>query len=659
MARQDFVGWASRFPDALLLVSREGAVKECNSAFLQFLGPSAVPIEVRTIFEWSVSSKDSVEKALRLWAGSGQLIYGNVVFELPGAGRVRCEGAVLSGAEHGIASDLIIRVRKQATASEKFLGLNRKVEELNNEVKARVRSEKEAREQRERYQVTLASIGDAVIATDVNGDVEFMNGIAEALTGWELVQARGLPIPTIFEIFNEQTRVRVENPMRQVFSKEVMVGLANHTVLRAKNGTERPIEHSAAPIRSSEGDLIGAVLVFRDVTDERRAREELERALNEAVAASQAKDDFLATLSHELRNPLNPILLIASENKNDPAISPAIQNDFAMIAKNASVEARLIDDLLDLTSIVRGKLTLELKNTDISQILNEAVALVRPQLTAKQISLEMDRQPTGVILLADPVRLGQVFSNLLKNAVKFTPDGGAIGVELNKDEGANRLTIRFWDSGIGMNESELERIFLPFAQGDHSKQQGGQRFGGLGLGLAISIRLVERHGGHIRARSEGRGKGSIFDVVLPIPTAPIMTGSSASETTITPPRVPPKTYSVLIVEDDENTRVVLERLLRARKYKVSAAHSKASAIALAATNNFDVLISDIGLPDGSGYELMCELSKKQEIVGIALTGYGMNEDRERARHAGFATQMTKPIAIDKLERVLLDTLAIR
>jgi len=389
-----------------------------------------------------------------------------------------------------------------------------------------------------------------------------------------------------------------------------------------------------------------------------RAHEAALRASEEqAMAASRAKDDFLAALSHELRTPLNPVLLLATEASNDPRLPAEVRADFETIAKNVSLEARLIDDMLDLTRITRGKLALEMRPADIHAGLREALAMVREEIDEKKIDLTLKLAADRCTVMGDDVRLKQVFWNVLKNAAKFTPVAGRITVETATaaDRGALVLTVA--DTGIGMTPAELERIFEAFSQGDHSTQNGSHRFGGMGLGLAISRMMVERHSGSIRATSGGRNMGTTFLIELPLMQAahtaqPAPAHSVPANTPPPPTMVDGCQRRVLLVEDHKPTSRALTLLLSRRNYSVVSANSITEACAAALRENFDLLISDIGLPDGSGYDLMAELRGRHGLIGIALTGYGMEADVSRSLAAGFVTHLTKPVTMQALDGAL-------
>lgn len=425
----------------------------------------------------------------------------------------------------------------------------------------------------------------------------------------------------------------------------------------------RWVHFTYTPERSASGEVLGFVAVISDITTRKRAELELERARDQALAASRAKDDFLAALSHELRTPLNPVLLLASDGAQNPDLTEEVRIDFATIRKNAELEARLIDDLLDLTRITRGKLALELRPVDLPTIVRDAIAIVQAEVQQKRIALTLDFQADGRLVSGDAVRLQQVFWNVLKNAVKFTPELGKIAVAARVDEPAGRIALTVSDTGIGLAPDELERIFQAFSQGNHADGGGSHRFGGLGLGLAISRMLIELHAGTIRASSGGPGTGAAFVIELPLarqapgaaPALPATPERPVSNRPF-PAAVPPpsgRPFRILLIDDHAPTRTTLAHLLRRRRYEVVSAASKADALNLATMEKFDAIVSDIGLPDGDGYALLEELRASQPgLRGIALSGYGMEDDLAKSRRAGFTEHLIKPVSIGKLERAL-------
>ncbi len=502
-----------------------------------------------------------------------------------------------------------------------------------------------------RLAAIVESSDDAIISKDLNGRVTSWNRGAFRLFGYTAEETIGQSIT----ILMPPERIDEEPGILQRIRRGERVE-HYETIRRRKNGTLVEVELSISPIKDGNGAILGASKIVRDISHSKRAARELELAHKEVLASSRLKDDFLATLSHELRTPLNPVLLVAGEAANNPGLSPAIRADFKMIRKNVELESRLIDDLLDLTRISRGKISIEKCAVDIHAVLHDAIAIVEGDLLQKQIVLKIDCGAERHHVLGDGVRLQQIFWNLLKNAVKFTPVGGRIAVESRCEPKRNEIVVEVCDNGIGMTGGELGRVFEAFSQGDHASGDCPHRFGGLGLGLAISRMLVALHSGTITAGSQGRDQGATFTVTLPLaprgmdlnqpgegisPAGDVYAADSAGAT------------RVLLVEDHEPTRTALSRLLTRRGYKVKTAGSFAEARAVADARHFQLLISDIGLPDGNGFELMRELrAGNKDIRGIALTGYGTDQDVERSLEAGFDIHLTKPVRVQSLETAL-------
>ncbi|GAC1469088.1 MAG: hypothetical protein NVSMB9_12490 [Isosphaeraceae bacterium] len=793
---------------------------------------------------------------------------------------------------------------------------------------------------------TLRSIGDAVIATDVLGCVRFMNPPAEVLTGWTQDEASGRPMEEVFHIVNEQTRALAEHPVARVLREGVVVGLANHTVLIAREGGETPIEDSAAPIRDGQGQVSGVVMVFRDVTEERaaqslmresearkaaildsaldaiitidntgrvlewnpaaestfgyerdqalgraldalvippplreahrrglgrflatgegpilgrrieitavrsdgtefpvelaitpittngpplftahvrditerkaterrrdtrvavtetlanamtleqaapdilravceglgwelgilwirdegteflrclqlwhspsfalggfqavcrdhtfaigvglpgrvwqsgesawipdvltevnfprgtfaaeaglhgafasplkvgerflgviefisarvrkpdldllemmatlgsqlgqfierrRADEALRAAKEEAESANRAKTQFLAVLSHELRTPLNPILLAATSMLDRPCAPEEIRPTLEMIRQNVNLQARLIDDLLDVMRIVRGKMPLHWEIADCHRLIDQAVQICRSEVSGHDLRLKVEPAARNHHVNADAARLQQVFWNLIKNAVKFTPEGGSIAILTRNEDGpGGRLVVEVSDTGIGIEPEVISRIFDPFQQGETTITR---KFGGLGLGLAICKGIVEAHGGTIAVESAGKDLGTTFLVRLEALPQPALEGNGEPRTDAPEARLGPfSPLCILLVEDEPTTLRLMARLLRSLAHQVTTAGTIAAALDALTGNDFDLIVSDIGLPDGTGLDLMRRvIALKGPIPAIALTGYGMEEDIVRSRQAGFTTHMTKPIDFNKLE----------
>ena len=363
-----------------------------------------------------------------------------------------------------------------------------------------------------------------------------------------------------------------------------------------------------------------------------------QKARNEAERANLAKDQFLAMLSHELRTPLTPVLTSVLSMESEPDLPEDIRESLQMIRRNVELEARLIDDLLDLTRISKGKVQLNLELVDAHSLLRNALEICQQEIDHKRLALTVDLTAKKVRLKADPARLQQIFWNLIKNAVKFTPNGGQLRVHTS-NSADGQLKVEVSDTGVGIDANSLPKIFDAF------EQIGRMRFGGLGLGLAITKALVENHKGSIRAASDGLNKGSTFTALFPV-SAEVSAKAIPTVSTRTGER---QSMRILLVEDHEDTNRSLTNLLRRRGYKVQAAHSVKTALDLAATEQFDVLVSDIGLPDGSGIELMRMLHSERPLFAIALTGYGMEEDIRKSYDGGFDHHLVKPVDLNKLD----------
>ena len=372
------------------------------------------------------------------------------------------------------------------------------------------------------------------------------------------------------------------------------------------------------------------------------------RLFTSLQSASAAKDHFLATLSHELRTPLNPIFLILSELVSDPRLSRDQKEQIEIVQRNLHLEARLIDDLLDMTKIVQGKIHLRSELVDIHQIVLAAIETCVPHNGEKQIEVNSTLKAERHHSRGDSARLQQVLWNLLNNAMKFTPDRGRIALTTENPPNTDCIRIRVTDTGRGIEPPMLKRIFYAFEQGDAG---GVSEFGGLGLGLAICKNIVDAHGGEISAWSEGRDHGATFTLDLPLAPAPTTAPPKAAHAAFAPT---PTRLRILLVDDHADTLSVLKRVLTRRGHEVFAANSAAAALEVASAQEIDLLISDIGLPDRSGLELMAELSRDRGIRGIALSGYGAEGDLERSRAAGFFGHLTKPVEIPALEKLIAE-----
>ena len=642
---------------------------------------------------------------------------------------------------------------------------------------ARRSAEEALRQQSEWLRITLASIGDAVITTDADGRVTFMNAVAQALTGWSQADALGQLLTDVFRIVHEDTRQPVENPAIRALQTGTIIRLANHTVLLARTGDEHPVDDSAAPIRDESGATVGAVLVFRDVSERRRAdlsrahlaaivdssddaivsktlqsvilswnkgaerlfgysageaigqpitmllppdrrdeeqrileriirgehiehfetvrvckdgrridisltispirdaggaivgaskvardisqrkrlearnselREREQLARQEAEAANRAKDEFLAMLGHEMRNPLSPILTALQLMKLRGG--GGLERERAVIERQVGHLTRLVDDLLDVSRITRGKVALKEELVEIGEVVAKAIEIATPLLDQRTHALDVV-VPRGLWLRGDSVRLSQIVSNLLTNAAKYTPASGRITVRVTDERG--EIVIRVRDTGIGIAPDVLPHVFDLFVQ---ERQAIDRAQGGLGLGLTIVRNLVERHGGTVSAHSDGPGSGSEFVVRLPRAHAPVdpevSTRVDSASDAVTPGDAAPR---ILVVDDSVDGAEMLAAALSAKGYKTQVAFDAAAALRIAAEFRPAIAFLDIGLPVMDGYELAARLRGLPELNGIrlfALTGYGQESDRQKTREAGFDHHFVKPIELDAIEAVL-------
>lgn len=377
----------------------------------------------------------------------------------------------------------------------------------------------------------------------------------------------------------------------------------------------------------------------------RENEETLRAARDVAEQASRAKDSFLAMLSHELRTPLTPVLMAVAALEQDTTLRPEVREDLAMMRRNIELETRLIDDLLDLNRITTGKLALDIEAVDLNQAVRHVCGICRPQLQERDIRLDTELDPKVNHVAADPARLQQVLWNVLKNAIKFTPTHGTIHVStrrISKDS----CEVRVKDSGVGIPTAMLPRIFDAFQQGDVSVTR---RFGGLGLGLAICKALMDMHHGAIRAESAGPGSGSTFIIEIP---GQVMTATTRIRLTRPQEARSGPQLRLLVVDDHPDTLRTLTRLLTRAGFHVLSAASVAQAVAVAEKESFDMLVSDIGLPDGDGHEVMRRVRSLHQVPGIAMSGYGTDDDQQRSLEAGFSEHLTKPVDFATLQRAI-------
>ncbi len=491
-----------------------------------------------------------------------------------------------------------------------------------------------------RLAAIVESSDDAIISKTLQGIITSWNRGAEMIFGYTPAEAIGQHISLIIP------------PGRRAEEDDVLAHLRRgekidhfETERQTKDGRPLNISLTVSPIKDGTGRVIGASKVARDITERKRAEEELLEAKREAEAASHAKDKFLAALSHELRTPLTPVLMAVAAIDMSSDLAPELRDDIAMIRRNVELEAKLIDDLLDLSLALSGKLRLDLETVEVNEVVQHVCEICRPFVLEKGINLHCDLPHSSPFVKADPARLQQVLWNLLKNATKFTPERGDIFVIVSPTV-ENRVRLQVRDSGIGITPDVLPYIFDAFEQGDaHITRE----FGGMGLGLAITKNLVELHRGTIRAESGGAKQGSTFTVELPLVSKNLSEQARPAESA----SASGEALRILFVDDNDDTAFVLSKFLTASGYAVKTAGSAVAALDLASKEPFDIIVSDIGLPDVNGYELMKQIRAFYPIQGIAMSGYGMEDDLRKSREAGFSDHIVKPASLSQLERSIL------
>ena len=490
--------------------------------------------------------------------------------------------------------------------------------------------------QREQLRTTLSCIGEAVIVTDTSGQLTMMNPVAERLTGWSAELAAGRPIQEVFRMSDEHSGETVDSPVDRVFRHRIMANTVRQLVLESRDGKRRPIDYSAAPIQDENGSTTGVVLIFRDVTSRRQA----EQALRDA---DRRKDEFLALLAHELRNPLAPIgnalqiLEMANGDKD------AAEDARRMMHRQFEHLVRLVDDLLDVSRIARGKIELRLERTSLGAILERAVEAARPLINSRKHELTLEVPSDPLELYVDPVRLAQVVTNLLTNAAKYMEEGGYIVLSARTEGDDLVLSVR--DTGIGIPAEMLPKVFDMFMQVEQGRTRS---HGGLGIGLTLVRSMVQMHGGQVEARSDGPGQGSEFIIRLPRGQAP----EDEAESVLTRISGEVQPRNILLVDDNVDAAGTLAALLRARQHEVTIAFSGPAALERVEEMQPDVVILDLGMPGMDGCQVAERLRTRdggEALVLVALTGWGGVEDRQRTTAAGFDYHLVKPARLEELE----------
>jgi len=401
-------------------------------------------------------------------------------------------------------------------------------------------------------------------------------------------------------------------------------------------------------LQGAQETVQGVLYLVEDKTRDVTLRQEL-------IGANAAKDQFLALLSHELRSPLAPVIAMVGELEAEVPDSQSVREALEVVRRNVELEARLIDDLLDVTRISKGKLQLSFETICVHQILQRAYEICRKEIEAKNLDVEFQLRAVHTHVEGDPARLQQVFWNLIKNSVKFTPEKGRITIA-TLNPVPDKIEARIIDTGIGVEHETIDKIFNAFEQGQADITR---RFGGLGLGLTISKALIDAHDGKIHVQSPGKDQGSTFSVELNTVLAPVGRDGDGQDQPVDrePKQFVPTHRRVLLVDDHYDTCIGMKRMLERHGYEITVAHTAEQAVEKVRAEKFDLLISDIGLPDRSGYDLMREVRLNNDLPGIALSGFGSEQDVNQAREAGFAEHLTKPVSFERLEKTIQSLLS--
>lgn len=479
---------------------------------------------------------------------------------------------------------------------------------------------------------------DAIISKTLDGVVQTWNRGAERLFGYTAAEMTGHPMTKLIPDDRREEEAKILE--RQRAGEHVP---HFETVRIRKDGEPVHVSVAISPIRAEDGSIIGASSIVRDISRQKQLEGELRKARAAAEDASKAKNLFISILSHELRTPLTPALAVLSSLEADATLSDEVREQIKMVRRNVETEAGLVDDLLDLTRASRGQVTLHFEAVDAHEVLRQSLGSVQREIEEKNIEITFALRAKRQFVWADPRRLQQVFFNLVSNAVKFTPAGGTIS--LRTADAGEKLRVQVIDNGEGIPGEMLHSIFRAFEQAPESR-----KFGGLGLGLSIVKSLVAMHEGTIVAESAGPGEGATF-------TLELLTAENPTTTKAKTSRKPAKSYRLLLVEDDADTRNALTKLLKGKGYSVTAAATVSEALQAGAADHFDLLLCDLGLPDGNGSDIIRYLKKNSDLRAIALTGFGQEEDVASALEAGFDTHITKPIKLQVLHETILKTMA--
>ncbi|HSJ01164.1 MAG TPA: ATP-binding protein, partial [Verrucomicrobium sp.] len=506
------------------------------------------------------------------------------------------------------------------------------------DISAQVKARERIAESEERFRTLVSVITEVPWVADPSGMFVTPQSAWEHYTGQAWEQHRDLGWANAV---HPEDRVRFLQRWQHACESATLFECEGR-LWHADSSQWRYFAARATPVLTDRSKVREWVGACTDVDVQKRTESALRLARDEAEKSSRAKDHFMAVLSHELRTPLTPVLMAVASLEHDPQLPPDAREELSMVRRNIELETKLIDDLLDLSRITAGKLALKLETVDLHEAILRVCGICKPQAREQGVKLSFEPCSIPIHLQADAARLQQVLWNVVRNAIKFTPEDGRVDITTSVLSGG-RCEVRVLDNGVGIPAAALPHIFDAFEQGGTAVTR---QFGGMGLGLAISASLVALHGGAIRAESPGEGQGSTF--VIELQCHALTSGPSAVSSISPISAASPRQGTLLLVEDNEDTLRTLARMLRKSGFEVLTASSVAEGVAAVSKGGFDLLVSDLGLPDGQGYEVMRHLADTSTAPGIAMSGYGMEEDMRLSREAGFSEHLVKPVDFRQL-----------
>lgn len=604
----------------IAVTALDGRFVEVNPRFSAILGYSVEALQARTFLE--VTHPDDFE-ATRVCMRD--LIDGRIASYKLEKRYVRSDG-------RPVWCDVsVTALRREDGSVYQFIGV---IEDISHR--------KQAEEERDHLAAVVQHSDDAIITKTLDGMITTWNPGAETIFGYSAREAVGRPITII--VPPEQQHEEAEILARLRAGERVS---HYETIRRRKNGTLVNVSLSVSPLKDASGRVTGASKIARDITQQKQAEQEIKAQAEALREMDRRKDEFLAILSHELRNPLAPIRQAAAISAAPKASEDQRRWATEVIRRQVQTMSLLLDDLLDVSRITRGTLQLRPAEANLSEIIRAAIETARPLLDARGHRFEVEAPHESVLFQADPLRLAQVLSNLLTNAAKYTNSGGFIRLVAKAD--GQQIVLRVEDNGIGIAPAALSRIFTMFSQAPEAQERAE---GGLGIGLALARGLVELHSGTIEAESAGLGRGSTFIVTLP--QQPVRAAASSNTA---PPESASKKRRVLVADDNRDAADSLAMLLRMEGHDVRVVYDGAKAIAAIQENPPEIALLDIGMPEVNGYEVARTLRQafpKDRLTLIAVTGWGQKHDVTRAMDAGFDCHFTKPIDPQSVSALLYE-----